>query len=72
VGAGGVVVYFRNHLSPNLSQWKERSHYFYLWLRVKKGVAPNLFVYMVYVAPIGSNHENKSLFQNLATDIVEI
>jgi hypothetical protein len=32
--SGGVVAYFRNHLSPNLSQWKERSHDSYLWLRV--------------------------------------
>jgi hypothetical protein len=27
---------------------------------------------MVYIAPVGSKHENKSLFQNLAIDIVEI
>jgi hypothetical protein len=26
----------------------------------------------VYVAPIGSKHENESLFQNLAVDIVEV
>ncbi len=29
---GGVVAYFRSHLSPNLSQWKEGSHDSYLWL----------------------------------------
>jgi len=28
----GVVVYFRNHFSPNLSQWKKRNHDSYLWL----------------------------------------
>jgi hypothetical protein len=55
-----------------MSQWKEGSHDFYLWLRVNKGVALDLFVYVVYVAPIGSKHENKSLFQNLAIDIVEV
>jgi hypothetical protein len=33
----GVVTYFHSHLSPNLSQWKERSHDSYLWLRVNKG-----------------------------------
>ncbi len=27
---------------------------------------------MVYVAPIGSKHESKSLFQNLIVDIVEV
>jgi hypothetical protein len=26
----------------------------------------------MYVAPIGSKHENKSLFQKLATNIVEV
>jgi hypothetical protein len=68
----GVVVYFRNHLRPNLLEWKEGSHDSYLWLRVSRGVAPDLFVCMVYVAFIGSKHENESLFQNLVTDIVEV
>jgi hypothetical protein len=68
----GVAAYFRNHLSPNLSQWKEGSHDFYLWLQVNKGVAPDLFVCVVYVAPIGSKHESESLFQNLSADIVEV
>jgi len=68
----GVTTYFRNHLSPNLSQWKEGSHDSYLWLRVNKGATPNLFVCMVYTAPLGSKHENESLFQNLAADIVEV
>ncbi len=27
---------------------------------------------MVYVAPVGSKHKNKSLFQNLAGDITEV
>jgi hypothetical protein len=45
--SGGVVAYFCSHLNPNLSQWKEGSHDFYLWLRVNMGVAPNLFVYVV-------------------------
>jgi hypothetical protein len=27
---------------------------------------------MVYAALVGSKHENKSLFQNLAVDIVEV
>jgi hypothetical protein len=27
---------------------------------------------MVYVAPIGSKHENESLFQNLVSDIAEV
>jgi hypothetical protein len=27
---------------------------------------------MVYIAPIGSKHENESLFQNLVADIVEV
>jgi hypothetical protein len=36
------------------------------------GVAPNLFVRMVYVAPIGSKHESESLFQNLGANIVEV
>jgi hypothetical protein len=36
------------------------------------GVAPNLFVCVVYAALVGSKHESKSLFQNLAIDIVEV
>ncbi len=68
----GVVAYFHNHLSPNLSQWKEGSHDSYLWLRVNKNVAPNLFVCVVYVAPVGSKYESKSLFQNLAWNIAEV
>jgi hypothetical protein len=36
------------------------------------GAAPDLFIYMVYAAPIGYKHKNKSLFQNLASDIVEV
>jgi hypothetical protein len=35
-------------------------------------VAPDLFVCVVYVAPIGSKHESESLFQNLAGDITEV
>jgi len=31
-----------------------------------------LFVCVVYVAPIGSKHENESLFQNLVADIAEV
>jgi hypothetical protein len=27
---------------------------------------------MVYVAPIGSKHDNESLFQNLVADIAEV
>jgi hypothetical protein len=68
----GIVAYFHNHLSPNLSQWKEGSHDSYLWLQVNRSVAHNLFVYVVYIAPIGSKHKIKSLFQNLAVDIVEV
>jgi hypothetical protein len=36
------------------------------------GVAPNLFVYVVYATLVGSEHESVSLFQNLATGIAEI
>jgi hypothetical protein len=68
----GVVTYFRSHLRPNLLKWKEGSHDSYLWLRVSKGATPDLFVCVVYVAPISSKHENKSLFQNLVVDIVEV
>jgi hypothetical protein len=58
----GVAIYFRSHLNPNLSQWKEGSHDFYLWLQVSKGVAPDLFVCVMYVALSGFKHESKSLF----------
>jgi len=70
--SGGVVAYFRSHLRPNLSKWKEGSHDFYLWLRVSRGATLDLFVYVVYVAPIGSKHENESMFQNLVVDIAEV
>ncbi len=50
----------------------EGSHDFYLWLRVRRDAGPNLFVCVVYVAPIGSKHESESLFQNLTADIVEV
>jgi hypothetical protein len=36
------------------------------------GVAPDLFVCVVYVAPIGSKHDSESLFQNPVADIVEV
>ncbi len=36
------------------------------------GVALDLFVFVVYVAPIGSKHESESLFQNTATNIIEV
>jgi hypothetical protein len=68
----GGAAYFRSHLRPNLSQWKERSHDSYLWLQVNRGAAPDLFVCVVYVAPIGSKHENESLFQNLVADIAKV
>ncbi len=70
--SGGVAIYFRNHLRQNLSQWKEGSHDSYLWLRVSRGAAPDLFVCVVYVALIGSKHENESLFQNLVVDITKV
>jgi hypothetical protein len=41
-------------------------------LQVNRGVAPNLFVCVVYIAPVGSKHEIESLFQNLEVDIVEV
>jgi hypothetical protein len=68
----GVATYFHNHLSPNLSQWKKGSHDSYLWLRVSKGVTPNLFVCVVYVALVGSKYESESFFQNLAANIAEV
>jgi hypothetical protein len=68
----GVVAYFHNHLSPNLSQWKEGSHDSYLWLWVSRGAVPDLFICVVYIAPVGSKHENEALFQNLTTDITEV
>jgi hypothetical protein len=68
----GVIAYFRSHLNPNLSQCKEGSHDFYLWIWVSKGAAPNLFVYVVYAALVGSKHKSESLFQNLVADIAEV
>ncbi len=70
--SGGVTAYFHSHLSPNLSQWKEGSHDSYLWLRVNRNVAHDLFVCVVYAALVRSKHESKSLFQNLVGDIVEV
>jgi hypothetical protein len=70
--SGGVVAYFHNHLSPNLSQWKEGSHDSYLWLRVNRSVAPDLFLCVVYATLVGFKHESESLFQNLVGDIAEI
>ncbi len=70
--SGGVASYCRNHLNPNLSQWKEGSHNSYLWIRVSRGVAPNLLIYVVCTALVGSKHKNKLLFQNLAEDIIEV
>ncbi len=32
----------------------------------------NLFICMVYVAFVGSKHENESLFQNLGTNITKV
>jgi hypothetical protein len=38
----------------------------------QQGCCPNLFVCVVYVALVRSKHESKSLFQNLAAEIVEV
>jgi hypothetical protein len=54
----GVITYFHTHLSPNMSQWKEGRHDSYLWIWVSRGVAFDLFVCVVYVALVGSKHEN--------------
>jgi hypothetical protein len=37
-----------------------------------RGATSKLFVCVVYTTPVGSKHENKSLFQNLTVDIVEV
>ncbi len=34
-------------------------------------IAPDLFICVVYVAPVESKHESESLFQNLIKDIVK-
>jgi hypothetical protein len=36
------------------------------------GAALDLFVYMLYVAPIGSKHKDESLFQNLTSNIAKV
>jgi hypothetical protein len=36
------------------------------------GAALDLFFCVVYATPIGSKHKNESLFQNLATNIIEV
>jgi hypothetical protein len=36
------------------------------------GVAPNLFICVVYITPIGSKHESEFLFQNLVVDIAKV
>jgi hypothetical protein len=38
----------------------------------QRGAAPDLFVCVVYVTPIGSKHESESLFQNLAVNTTEV
>jgi hypothetical protein len=43
-----------------------------LWLWVSRGVALNLFGYVMYIAPIGSKHESESLVQNLTIDIAKV
>ncbi len=55
-----------------MSQWKEGSHDSYLWIWVTRGATPDLFVCVVYAAPVGPKNESKSLFQNLVVDIVEV
>ncbi len=50
----------------------EGSHNSYLWLRVNRGVALNLIVYVVYVDFVGSKHESESLFQNVVVDIAKV
>ncbi len=60
---GGVVVYFCNHFSPNLSKWKEGNHDSYLWLWANKGVAPNLFVYVVRLPLFAPNIRTNPCFK---------
>jgi len=38
----------------------------------QRGVALDLFVYVVYVAPVNSKHESESLFETLVTNITEV
>jgi hypothetical protein len=51
---------------------KKGSHDSYLWLRVNRGVAPDLFVCVVYATFVGSKHKNEFMFQNLAINIVKV
>ncbi len=70
---GGLLLTFITTLGQTChSGRKEGSHDFYLWLRVSRGAAPNLFVCVVYITAISSKHENESLFQNLVADITEV
>jgi hypothetical protein len=39
------------------------------WERV---TAPDFFVCVVYVAPVGSKHKSESLLQNLVANIFEV
>jgi hypothetical protein len=50
----------------------EGNNDFYLWLWINRGAALDLFVCVVYIAPVNSKHERKSLFQNLIVDIAEV
>jgi hypothetical protein len=51
---------------------KEATIFIYGYGSARVRAAHDLFVCVVYVAPIGSKHENESLFQNLVADIVEV
>ncbi len=67
-----MLLTFVTTLAQNLSQWKKGSHDSYLWLRVSRGAAPDLFVHVVYAVPIVSKHKSKSLFQNLTVNITKV
>jgi hypothetical protein len=68
---GGLLVIFATTLTQTCHGGKKEATIFIYGYGLA-GVAPNLFVCVVYVAPVGSKHDSEYLFQNLAVNIDEV
>jgi len=69
---GGLLFIFITTLTQTYHSGRKEAMIIIYGYRSARGVVPDLFVCMMYVAPVGSKHDYESLFQNLTTDIVEV
>ncbi len=69
---GGLLFIFVATLAQTCHNGRKEAMIIIYGYWSSRGVALDLFVYVVYATPIGSKHESESLFQNLVVNIVEV